>query len=132
MLNVNGTCQVYRVENKGNFVTASLRTSKKNKQTDEWESEWFNAKFVGHCKDRASRLVDKDKITIEKSVLENRKYQEKTYLSIVIFEFTSESVEQQSDVREPQQHDFDAPAINENEICEDCKQPMNRCECLPF
>ncbi|HEY5586681.1 MAG TPA: hypothetical protein VIK78_19605 [Ruminiclostridium sp.] len=90
MLNVTGTCQVYRVENKGNFVIASLRTSKKNKKTDEWESEFFNAKFVGSCKEQAANLIDKDKITITSSLLENRKYLEKSYLSVVVFEFKSE------------------------------------------
>lgn len=119
MLNVSGTCQVYKLENKGNMVVGTLRTSKKNKQTDEWESDFFNAKFVGSCKDQAARLADKDKITISKAVLESRKYNDKTYISVVVFEFTSGSVESYSDAY--------------NDICSECGETANNCSCeLPF
>lgn len=85
-LQVSGKCQVYRVEDKGKFVTATLRTSKKNQQ-DEWESEFFNAKFVGKAAALAVLLADKDKLEITKAILENRKYNEKQYISVVVFEF---------------------------------------------
>jgi hypothetical protein len=96
-LQVAGTAQVYKVENKGNYVTGTLRTSKKDKKTDEWVSEFYNAKFVGNCKDQAARLADKDKVTISKAILESRTYEKKTYISVIVFEFTSGSVEAYTD-----------------------------------
>lgn len=91
-LNVTGSASVYKVVDKGNFVTATLRTAKKDKD-GEWQSEFFNCKFVGKEKDSAKKLADKDKITLVSAILESRKVEEKTYQSIVIFEFTSGAVE---------------------------------------
>jgi hypothetical protein len=92
-LQVVGTAQVYKIENKGNYVTGTLRTSKKDKKTDEWVSEFYNAKFAGNCKDQAAKLADKDKITIGKAILESRTYEKKTYISVIVFEFTSGAIE---------------------------------------
>lgn len=86
-LSVTGKAQVYKIDVKDKFVAASLRTSKKNKQTDEWESEFFNAKFVGKAVDNARGLTDKAKINIINGLLENRKFNDKQYISVVVFEF---------------------------------------------
>ncbi len=119
-LKVVGSAQVYKVQDKGNFVIASLRTSQKNKQTDEWESEFFNAKFVGKCKEQAASLADKDKVTIIESKLENKLYKEKYYTSVVVFEFTSEASTN------------NAPVNTQVERCETCGA-TDGCDCeLPF
>ena len=91
MINVSGKCKVYKIEHKGNynFVTASLMSSKKLKD-GEYENQWFNAKFVGKAFEPAKHLQDKAKIEIKSGVLESRKHEGKTYITIVVFEFDSE------------------------------------------
>lgn len=93
-LQVTGKAQVYKMEDKGKFATGTLRTSKKNQQTQEWESEFFNAKFVGAAGNVAKNLADKTKIELTKAILENREYQGKHYLSVVVFEFVTADGEQ--------------------------------------
>jgi hypothetical protein len=93
-LKVSGACQVYKIEDKGSYVTASLRTSKKDKKTDEWISEFYNARFVGKDKASAAKLSDKDKITLTSAILESNKGKDgRTYTSVIVFEFTSMAVE---------------------------------------
>lgn len=84
-LNIAGKGKVFKVADRGNFVTASLSTSKK--VNNEWVSEWFNLKFVGHAGAGAKYLQDKDTIEIIKGILESRKVEDKTYISIVVFEY---------------------------------------------
>jgi ribosomal protein L18 len=92
-LNVSGSCQVYKVQDKGNYVTASLRTSKKDRD-GEWQSEFYNAKFVGKDTASAAKLEDKEKITLNNAILESVKGKDgKTYINVVVFEFTLGAVQ---------------------------------------
>lgn len=84
-LNVTGKGKIFKVMDRGNFVTSSLSVSKK--VNDEWVSEWFNVKFVGQAGSAAKGLQDKDTIEIINGILEAKKTDKATYTSIVIFEY---------------------------------------------
>lgn len=85
-LQVQGKCQIYKVEDKGKFATGTLRTSKKDTEGN-WQSEFFNAKFVGMAGATAKGLADKTKINIIEGALENREWQGKHYISVVVFKY---------------------------------------------
>ena len=42
------TAKVTRIEDKGNFVTASIYTSEKDRD-GEWQTHFFDAIFLGGC-----------------------------------------------------------------------------------
>ena len=56
--------KIWKVENKGNYHVAEMSTSKKNKETDQYETDW-NYKFV-RLIGTAHQQVDK--LDLSKSV----------------------------------------------------------------
>jgi hypothetical protein len=124
---LTGKCQVYKVEDKGSLVKASIRSSEKNKKTDEWESTFVEAIFVGECKDLAKGLADKTKIEVTSSKFTSRVYNEKTYFQATIFGFT---------VLEGQATNAAIPtntAIPAEFHCPKCGGDDRECDCnLPF
>ena len=92
--NVRGN--VFKVEVQEKVVKASLSTSEKKQDGTYENSSWFVA-FVGNCKDKASSLQDKDRITISKAKVSNvyNKEHKKSYLNFTIFDFEVEGRAQQ-------------------------------------
>ena len=91
-LQVTGKAGVYQIKKYDKFVTASLRTAKKDKD-GEWQSEFYNAKFVGKCVEKALSLQDKDKVEIKSGILEQNEYNGKKYTNVVVFEFEMQESE---------------------------------------
>ena len=80
---------VFRAEDKGKYVQATISTARKDKRTDEYiNSNWF-CRFVGKALDQARGLSDKDRIEIKNAAIENiyDKEKKRSYLNVVIFEF---------------------------------------------
>lgn len=77
-----------KVEDKGNYVKATLSTSEKKQDGTYEYSNWF-ASFVGNCKEQAKSLQEKDTITIVKGKLTNvyNKETKKSYTNMTVFEF---------------------------------------------
>jgi hypothetical protein len=89
---IKGT--VFRVEVQDKVVKASVSTSEKKQDGTYENSSWFVA-FVGNCKDKASKLQDKDRITITKAKMTNvyNKEQKKSYLNFTVFAFDCERLD---------------------------------------
>lgn len=93
MLNVSNTkfVSVFDIEDKGNFLTANLTTTKiiNKVEKKDYETMRWKARFVGDCKEEAKKLDNKDKIEITNGALENKYYKEKqqAYYTVVIFDF---------------------------------------------
>lgn len=87
MINIvetNGS--IYRIQNKGNMVTARMSTGKKQKD-GTWENMWWNVKFVGENKHKITVHGDKTRIKITSGILEQNVVGDKTYTNVVIFDF---------------------------------------------
>lgn len=89
---IKGT--VFRVENAGKVVKASLSTSEKKQDGTYENSSWFVA-FVGNCKEKAAQLEDKDKITVTKAKITNvySKEHKKAFLNFTVFAFDCERLD---------------------------------------
>jgi len=89
---IKGT--VFRVEPQDKVVKASLSTSEKKQDNTFENSSWFVA-FVGNCKDKASKLTDKDRITVTKAKMTNvyNKEHKKAYLNFTVFAFDCERLD---------------------------------------
>ena len=84
MLNITNTyASIWKPEDKGNYKKASLGTSKKDKDGN-WQSMYWNAKFVGKAN---VPIEEKQRIKITNGTIEQRKYNDKYYYDVVIFEF---------------------------------------------
>lgn len=81
--------KVSRIEDKGNYVKATLSTSEK-KQDGSYEWSNWNAAFLGKSLDKAKQLKDGDKITVVKGKLTNvyNKETKKSYTNMTVFEFS--------------------------------------------
>lgn len=102
-LQITGKAGVYKLNIQDKFVSASLRVAKKDKQGQWKDADWFNCKFVGKCKDEARKLVDKDKINLASAILDSNKGTDgKTYINIVVFEFTKEQAIGNQGASQPQ------------------------------
>lgn len=87
-MNISGKVSVYKVEDKGTWVKASIRDARKDKKTDEWKGSFWNAAFFGDCAQLAKGLNEKDKIEIVRASITNEKAPNGTaYPSVSIFEF---------------------------------------------
>lgn len=123
-MNVTGKAKVYNLDTQAKFVKSSLQVGKK-KQDETWDNMWFQAKYVGNCKDKASTLQKGDTIDIKSATLESFQSEKKvTYVTIVIFAFdvVKKSDGQQSNEFNPQ-----------SEVCKECGLTLDQCGCeLPF
>lgn len=84
---VDSYAKVWEIENKGNYSEAKISISKKNKQTNQYETEFQSkVRLVGQahtCKVKAN-----DRIKIKSCDVTNKYDKEKkiTYTNYVIFE----------------------------------------------
>jgi hypothetical protein len=79
--------KVWSVEDKGNYVKASLSTSRKDKNGTYENSHWM-ANFVGKCAEKAKELSKGDSIKIISGALSTRLTEDKkSYTNMVIFAY---------------------------------------------
>lgn len=117
-LKVTGQAKVFKFEDKGNWCKASLGLSKK--QNGEWQNEYYGANFVKDAKDKAQKtgIPDKTKIEIKNGFLSTSKWNDKTYVNVVITDFDFVDGEPQAT---PQQT---APAFDIDSVDMDSELPF--------
>lgn len=86
--------KVWEVENKGNYHIVSLSTSKKNKETNEYETDFSNkfVRFIGSAHTMAADLKRGDTIKLGSCEVTNRYDKEKntTYTNYLVYSFEKE------------------------------------------
>lgn len=82
---------VWKIENKGNYHVAEMSTSKKNKQTDQYETDWTNkfVRLVGTAHNQIESMDISKNVRIGACEVTNKYDKEKntTYTNYVIFGF---------------------------------------------
>ena len=86
--------KVWEVENKGNYHIVNLSTSKKNKDTNEYETDFSSkfVRFIGTAHTLASDLKKGDTIKIGSCEVTNKYDKEKntTYTNYLVYSFEKE------------------------------------------
>ena len=86
--------KVWEIENKGNYHIVSLSTSKKNKDTGEYETDFSNkfVRFIGTAHTLAMDLKKGDAIKLGNCEVTNRYDKEKntTYTNYLVYSFEKE------------------------------------------
>ena len=86
--------KVWEVENKGNYHIVSLSTSKKNKNTNEYETDFSNkfVRFIGTAHTLAADLKKGDTIKLGSCEVTNKYDKEKntTYTHYLVYSFEKE------------------------------------------
>lgn len=84
-------CTVWKTEDKGRYTVAEISTSKKNKETDKYETDWNNkfVRLVGTAHEQAKNFKERENIKIGSCEVTNKYDKEKntTYTNYVIFGF---------------------------------------------
>ncbi len=75
---------VWKVEEKNGFTKLDLGDSKKNKDGSYDNFTWYNCTLLGKAKD--VRVCERDKVEIKSGIITKRKYNEKWYDDIIIFD----------------------------------------------
>lgn len=82
MLNITGYATIWQPENNGKYTIANISTAKKDKDGN-WINMSWKAKFVGKNQD----IAEKMRIKIISGIVETRKWEEKWYTDVVVFEW---------------------------------------------
>lgn len=83
MINIKDTfATIWQPENKGKYTTANISTGKKDKDGN-WTNMSWRAKFVGKNQD----IHEKQRINILNGAIESRKYEDKYYTDVIVFEW---------------------------------------------
>ncbi len=86
--------KVWEIENRGNYHVVSLSTSKKNKTTGEYETDFSSkfVRFIGTAHNEASNLKVGDTIKIGSCEVTNSYDKEKktTYTNYLVYSFEKE------------------------------------------
>ena len=97
--------KVWEVENKGNYHIVSLSTSKKNKDTNEYETDFSNkfVRFIGTAHTLASDLKKGDTIKLGSCEVTNKYDKEKntTYTNYLVYSFEKEGDNNNSNNNQP-------------------------------
>ena len=86
MLKVNCFAKIWKIENKGNFTKIQFSTSEKDKRTNEYINYSWNGICVGDANKKIALFSEKDRIKIVDFGVKTRKWNEKTYTEVVIFD----------------------------------------------
>lgn len=96
-------------ERKEKYTDIRISTSKKNKETGNYEQDFGDfARLVGKAHEAAEDLNDGDRFKIIKCGVENRYNKEKkvTYYNFVIFEIEPVETEPSKDVSDDEENPF--------------------------
>ena len=111
MLNIGEGSSKYvtfwSAENKGKYSDVKLSSSVKNKQTDEYETSYWFARFVGHANNKISQLSEKDKIEITQGGITKKYVEEKKqeYFNMTVFDFETMGGDSKKKAK-PKKEDF--------------------------
>lgn len=87
----NSYAHIWNMEDKGNYHVAEMSISRKNKETDKYETEWSNkfVRLVGTAHEQAKTLDTSKNVKIGRCDVTNNYSKEKntTYTNYVIFNF---------------------------------------------
>lgn len=85
-------CTVWEIApGKGNYMDVRISTSRKNKQTDEYEQDFSGfCRFCGTARAKAEKLKPKDRIKLDDVDVTTRYDKEKrtTYTNYAVFDFS--------------------------------------------
>lgn len=102
--------KVWEVENKGNYHIVSLSTSKKNKETNEYETDFSNkfVRFIGTAHTLAANLKKGDTIKLGSCEVTNKYDKEKniTYTNYLVYSFEKEGSNSNTNQSSPK-NDFE-------------------------
>lgn len=91
---VGAQVKLWRIENKGNYSSVQISTSKKNKQTDTYETDFSGiVRFIGHAHNKLSQVKVNDRVKIGDCEVTNKYDKEKkiTYTNYAVFDFELEN-----------------------------------------
>ena len=92
--------KIWNLEDKGNYHVAEMSVSKKNKETEQYETEWANkfVRLVGKAHNQAKSLDISKSVKIGSCDVTNKYEKEKntTYTNYVVFEFEDANSNQTS------------------------------------
>ncbi len=103
--------KIWKVEDKGNFSKVQMSVSKKNRQTDQYETEFSGfVNFVGHAHNKISTSYEGAKIKLGDCDVTTKYNKEKnvTYTNYALFEF------EDADAPNTQPTDFTSEDIDED------------------
>ncbi len=87
----NSYAKLWELENKGNYHVASMTTSRKDRDTGEYEKDWGNkfVRLVGQAHEKASSLNGTERIKLLGTNVTNNYNAEKKqeYTNYVVFDF---------------------------------------------
>jgi hypothetical protein len=84
-MNITGKyLKVWKIEEKNGFLKVDLGDSKKNKDGSYENWTWFNCTLMGNAK--TANISVNDVVEIKSGIISKRKYNEKYYDDIVIFD----------------------------------------------
>lgn len=87
----DGIVTVWEIkQGNGNYTDVRVSSSKKNKQTDQYETDYSGyVRFVGTAHQNAASLKEKDRIKIGDCEITNRYDKDKkiTYTNVAVFSF---------------------------------------------
>ena len=95
-LKVGCFATIWQVEPKGKYTKVRFSTSKKNKDTNEYETDFSGfANFVGQANVEAAKLKEKDRIRIEEFEVTTRYDAEKkvAYTNYSVFKISDPNAE---------------------------------------
>lgn len=81
---------IWEVRDKGNYSDVRVSTSRKNKQTDEYEQDFGGyVRFIGEAHKQAASLSERDRIKFGEVEITNNYVKEKniTYTNVACFTF---------------------------------------------
>ena len=89
MFSVNSYATIWASENKGKYPLVELSTRKKNKETNEYETDFAHkfVRFVGRAHNQASGLKNRDRIKITNCGVTTSKSNDKWYTNFLVFDF---------------------------------------------
>lgn len=100
----DGFAKVWAVENKGNYSIVELSTSKKNKTSGEYETDFSNkfVRFIGTAHTDAAELTRGDSVKLGDCDVTNiyNKDKKETYTNFLVFTFEKQIKDQNNTNKE--------------------------------
>ena len=83
--------KIWKIENKGRYSVVEMSTSKKNKQTDQYETDFSSkfVRFIGTAHEQAQTLKGDERIKITSCEVTNHydKEKQREYVNFLVYAF---------------------------------------------